>query len=81
MLKISQSRIIVIKYPSSHQFLILILGRYKYVTRDEGEGNYYIALELTSPQNDDAATYKVDAKNAHGQSSAALILNFGGELH
>ena len=56
-------------------------GRYKYVTRDEGGGDYYIALELSSPQADDAATYKVHAQNDHGASNASLTLNFGGEYH
>lgn len=51
-------------------------GRYKFVTKDEGNSSYYIALELTDPQHTDAATYKVHAQNSHGQSTANLKLNF-----
>ena len=65
---------------SSYSF-VKLSGRYKYVTRDEGGDDYYIALELSSPQLDDAATYKVHAQNDHGASNATLTLNFGGEYH
>ncbi len=47
--------------------------------RDEGENNYYIALELSDPQPDDGATYRVHAKNQHGESKANLTLNFDGK--
>ncbi len=57
-----------------------ISGRYKYVAREESEGNFYIALELDSPEAVDAATYRLHAINQHGESNANLKLNFDGKL-
>ena len=54
-------------------------GRYKYITKEESAGVYYVALELNSPEAIDAATYKLNARNEHGESNANLKLNFDGE--
>ncbi|ELT89877.1 hypothetical protein CAPTEDRAFT_62162, partial [Capitella teleta] len=51
-------------------------GRYKYVEKEESAGQYYVALELSDPQGVDAATYKLNARNEHGESNANLKLNF-----
>ena len=55
-----------------------IPGRYRSITREEASGQYYMALELSDPQPIDAATYKLNAKNQHGESNANLKLNFDG---
>lgn len=47
--------------------------------QEESPGVYYIALELASPEAIDAATYKLNARNEHGESNANLKLNFDGE--
>ena len=54
-------------------------GRYKYITKEESPGVYYVALELSTPEAIDAATYKLNARNEHGESNANLKLNFDGE--
>ena len=59
--------------------MCVFAGRYHYVSRKEGEGQYYIALELSDPQTVDAATYRLNAKNSHGESNANLKLNFDGK--
>ena len=59
--------------------LLYLPGRYKYVSKEESAGKYYFALELSDPQPVDAATYKLNAKNQHGESNANLKLNFDGE--
>ena len=53
-------------------------GRYKYIIKEESANVYYIALELASPEAIDAATYKLNARNQHGESNANLKLNFDG---
>ena len=47
--------------------------------KEESAGTYYVALELSDPQAVDAATYKLNVKNQHGESNANLKLNFDGE--
>jgi len=54
-------------------------GRYKYIIKEESAGLYYVALELSTPESIDAATYKLNARNVHGESNANLKLNFDGE--
>ena len=54
-------------------------GRYKYITKEESAGVYYVALELSTPEAIDAATYKLYARNEHGESNANLKLNFDGK--
>jgi len=56
-------------------------GRYKYMIKEESAGVYYIALELSTPEAIDAATYKLNARNQHGESNANLKLNFDGIHH
>jgi len=46
---------------------------------EESAGVYYVALELSGPEGIDAATYKLNARNEHGESNANLKLNFDGE--
>jgi len=55
-------------------------GRYKYIIKEESANVYYIGLELSSPEAIDAATYKLNARNVHGESNANLKLNFDGEF-
>lgn len=57
----------------------MFLGRYRYIEREEGEGNFYVALELSEPQAVDAATYRLNARNQFGESNANLKLNFDGK--
>jgi len=52
------------------------VGRYKFITKEESQGNYYVALELSDPQPVDGATYRLNAKNQFGESNANLKLNF-----
>ena len=66
---------------SQHDNDFIISGRYKYICTEESKGTFYIALELTSPQAGDGATYKLNAKNANGESNANLSLNFDGMLY
>ena len=56
-----------------------VSGRYHYVETEESAGLYYVALELSDPQAVDAATYKLNVRNEHGESNANLKLNFDGE--
>ena len=56
-----------------------IIGRYKFVSNEEKPGEYYVALELSNPEPVDAATYRLNAKNANGESNANLKLNFDGK--
>jgi len=49
--------------------------------KEESSGVYYIALELATPESIDAATYKLNARNEHGESNANLKLNFDGYYH
>jgi len=53
-------------------------GRYKYIIKEESANVYYIGLELSTPEAIDAATYKLNARNQHGESNANLKLNFDG---
>jgi len=57
---------------------VLSAGRYKYITKEESAGVYYVALEVSTPEAIDAATYKLNARNEHGESNANLKLNFDG---
>jgi len=54
-------------------------GRYKYIMKEESPGIYYVGLELASPEGIDAATYKLNVRNEHGEGNANLKLNFDGE--
>ena len=54
-------------------------GRYRFIEEEESAGSYYVALELSDPQPVDGATYKLQAKNQHGESNANLKLNFDGK--
>jgi len=47
--------------------------------KEESAGLYYVALELSTPESIDAATYKLNARNVNGESNANLKLNFDGE--
>ena len=60
-------------------FDLFLLGRYKYICTEETKGTYYIALELSNPVKEDGATYKLNAKNANGESNANLKLNLDGK--
>ena len=51
-------------------------GRYRFISEEESAGSFYVALELSDPQPVDGATYKLHAKNQHGESNANLKLNF-----
>jgi len=57
-----------------------VTGRYKYITKEESANVYYVALELSAPEAIDAATYKLNARNVHGESNANLKLNFDGDF-
>ncbi|KAK2158170.1 hypothetical protein LSH36_175g03027 [Paralvinella palmiformis] len=59
-------------------FWVFFPGRYRYITKEEKDGEYYIALELSSPQAGDGGTYKLNAKNPAGESNANLKLNLDG---
>ena len=49
------------------------------MSNEEKSGEFYVALELSSPEPVDAATYRLNAKNSSGESNANLKLNFDGE--
>ena len=53
-------------------------GRYNLVTQTDG-ANYTLHLEISNITPDDGGTYKVTAKNKHGESNANLNLNLEGE--
>ena len=61
------------------QCIFVFSGRYTYISKEEKPGQYYFALELSEPQAIDAATYRLNARNLHGESNANLKLNFDGE--
>ena len=53
-------------------------GRYKVVTQTDG-ANYVLSLEIASITKEDGGAYKVNAKNALGESNANINLNLEGE--
>ena len=46
--------------------------------KEESSGVYYVALEVSTPEAIDAATYKLNVRNEHGEGNANLKLNFDG---
>ena len=60
----------------NHDWISRLTGRYKFIDKEESAGQYYFALELSSPEPVDAATYKLNTRNSAGESNANLKLNF-----
>ena len=54
-------------------------GRYKVVTQTDG-ANYVLTMEIASITKEDGGAYKVNAKNALGESNANINLNLEGKL-
>ena len=58
---------------------MFLSGRYRFIETPEASSTYYVALELSNPQPVDGATYRLNARNAVGESNANLKLNFDGQ--
>lgn len=61
-------------------FFLPLLGRIVAKVNDEPDGVYHVTLEINDVKPEDGGQYKVNAKNASGETNANIKLNLDGRL-